>query len=284
MQPGGGRPAKPTAGKLDALTVGITADRRADDQAVMFAKLGATALLGRTISTSVLAESSTLRERSPALIAEPPDYLIADTGIGIRAWLEAAAEWGIREQLVDALRYSRIAARGPKASGALSSAGLKAWWRSPTEQLGELVEHLISDGLAGARIFFQLHGEDSAQVVGRLEEAGASVTTLPVYRWGPPQTPGPARELVRRCVEGSLDAITFTAGPQVDGLMAIAAQSASTSSLLEAVSEHRVVVGCIGPVCAEAAQRQGFGDLVVPGAWRLGSLVKAVADALTERR
>lgn len=250
----------------------------------MFRRLGATALLGPTISTTMLVESEALRERTLELVADPPDFFVADTGIGIRSWLEAAGEWGIRDALVEALRSTRIAARGPKAAGALSSAGLRAWWRSPSEQLGEVVEHLRAEGLPGKRIFFQLHGDDSAQVVSDLEKAGASVTTLPVYRWGPPKDPKPAQELVRRCLDGTLDAITFTAGPQVEGLLKIAGEYAPGTDLVKELRERRVVVGCIGPVCADTALRHGFDDLVVPEAWRLGSLVKAVAAALAQRR
>lgn len=30
-----------------------------------------------------------------ALVADPPDYLVVTTGLGMRMWLEAAATWGV---------------------------------------------------------------------------------------------------------------------------------------------------------------------------------------------
>ena len=262
----------------------MTAERRAGDQEVMFRRLGARVVVGSTISTSMTADSPEVRDITFEALREPPDFLIADTGIGLKAWFEAARGWGALDQLISALGSSRIAARGPKAAGALSSYGLKSWWKSPTERLDDLVDHLVAQDVRKARILFQLHGEDSEQVVERLRGAGAEVVTLQVYRWGPPVDSRPAQSLVERCVEGSIDALTFTARPQVGGLLQIADRVASASRLVEALHDHGVVVGCIGPVCAEAAVAHGFPTPVVPSAWRLGSMVRTVTEALAERR
>jgi uroporphyrinogen-III synthase len=262
----------PLAGRA----VGVTADRRGDDQVVMFERLGATVVLGPTLTTVKVPDPDLLRRRTAELIADPPDFLIADTGIGMRTWLEAADGWGQKQELVEAMGRARIAARGPKAAGALSSAGLAAWWRSPTEQLGDLVEHLIATGVDGRTVTFQLHGDDGAEVVSRLGSAGATVTTIPVYAWHPPADPAPARDLIERIRAGGIDAVTFTAGPQIRSLLTLAGPGAG--DLVGAL--NRLVVGCIGPVCAGVAQECGIGRPVVPAAWRLGSLVRVVTEAL----
>ncbi len=266
------------------MTVGVTADRRGEDQAVLFGRLGADVVLGPTITTVKIPDPDLLRSRTEQILAEPPDYVIANTGIGMRTWLAAAAEWGLQEGLTDALGRTRVAARGPKAAGALSSAGIPAWWRSPHEQLGELVDHLRTEGVAGKRVAFQLHGDDGAEVVARLEEAGAIVATVPVYVWQRPPDPAPAMRLIDRVCEGGVDAVTFTAGPQVRSMMELAAQAGRAEDLLRALNRDGVVVGCIGPVCASVATECGIGRMVVPENWRLGSLVKAVTEALSAAR
>lgn len=268
---------------LSGLRVGVTADRRGEDQAVMFGRLGAEVLIGPALATVRMPDPELLRQRTDALIAGRPDYVIANTGIGMRTWLAAAAEWGVAERLLGALATTRLVARGPKAAGALSSAGLRPWWRSPTEQLSDLLTHLEGEGLEGRTVAFQLHGDDGAEVVQRLTAAGATVVTLPVYTWGPPADPGPALTLIEQCCEGRVDAVTFTAGPQVRALLDLAAAAGRGPELVEALNHPRMVVGCIGPVCAAAATDAGVGRLVVPDNWRLGSLVKAVAAALEAR-
>src|SRR5258708_6634514 len=118
-------------------TVGITADRRAEEQALLFAKYGIDTVLGPTLGTVMMTDETALRAITDAVIAAPPDDLVANTGFGVRAWLAAADGWGVRADLLDALAQSRIVARGPKAAGAIRSAGLPLAWRAPSEQLSE---------------------------------------------------------------------------------------------------------------------------------------------------
>lgn len=247
---------------------------------MLFSRLGAEVVVGPTITTVKLPDPELLRRRTEELIADPPDFFIANTGIGIRTWLAAAGEWGLAEPLVAALGRTQVTARGPKAAGALSSAGVPAWWRSPDEQLDDVIRHLIAVGLHGRRVAFQLHGDDGSDFVRRLEAAGAEVSTLPVYSWRLPDDRSPALALIRRIVAGEVDAVTFTAGPQVHSMLEMASVGGRDRALLDALNSQRLVVGCIGPVCAAAARSAGVVDPVVPEHWRLGSLVKAVAGAL----
>ena len=266
---------------LKGRTVGVTADRRGEDQAVMFRRAGAEVILGPTIATLRIPDPELLRRRTEDLTADPPDYFIANTGMGMRTWMDAAEGWGLGDGVRAALRGAQLLSRGPKSTGALSSMGLTPAWRSPSEQLGEVVDHLRSAGISGKRVAFQLHGDDGSEVVGPLEDAGASVITVPVYVWRPPPDPEPALELIDRTCRGEVDAVTFTAGPQIRGMFELAARAGEEEKLLEAFNGRGVVVGCIGPVCARAAEEAGIERTVVPANWRLGSLVKAVAEALT---
>ena len=249
----------------------------------MFKRLGAEVLVGPTISTVKIPDPGALRDRTEEIVASPPDYFIANTGVGIRTWMAAAGDWGLDGDLKEALSRTKLLARGPKAAGALSSAGLSASWRAPNEQLGELVEHLRGEGLSGRTVAFQLHGDDGGEFVARLEAAGASVTTVPVYEWRPPADPSAALDLIGRVCAGQVDAVTFTAAPQIRSMLDLAASVGRDAELVQSLNRDAVVVGCIGPVCAAGAAECGIGDVVVPASWRLGSLVKAVAEAVSAR-
>lgn len=269
---------------LEGLTVAVTADRRREDQAVMFGRLGATVLSVPVLSTVKLPDPGLLRLRTEELVARPPDFLIANTGVGIRTWMACVAEWGLDARLRDALASTRIAARGPKAAGALTSAGLDTWWRSSSEHLGDVVNHLQSQGLEDRRVAFQLHGDDGSELVARLAMAGAEVVTLPVYQWAAPPDPEAVLGLVERCIAGTVHAVTFTAGPQVTALLDAAATGGRAEALLSAFNSGRPLAGCIGPVCASAAIAGGISEPVVPANWRLGSLVKTLTGELVRRR
>ncbi len=273
---------QPTNASLAGLTIGITADRRGDDQAVMFRRLGAEVVQGPTIQTLSVPDRDALTKLTQDIVAAPPDYLIANTGLGMRTWMAHAAEISMDEELREALAKGRIAARGPKAAGAVSMAGLTVWWRSPSEQLVDVVSHLLTEGIAGQRVAFQLHGNDSKEVTAELEQAGAEVIEIPVYRWATPEGGqlNRALNLIDMCCRGQIDAVTFTAGPQVRNMMELADASSQAEELRTALNT-RVLVGCIGPVCAGVAREEGIVHPVVPANWRLGSLVRAVASALT---
>lgn len=267
---------------LHGLTVGVTADRRGEDQAVLFRRLGAEVLVGPVLRTLSTAADGRLRTRTEALLADPPGFVIANTGFGMRSWFAFADGWGRRDELLGMLRASRVAARGPKAVGALRSAQVPVWWQAPNEQLATVVDHLVEHGVEGSRVALQLDGNDRPELVERLEAAGASVIELPLYRWDQPDDDR-AERLVRAIVAGGVQAVTFTSAPAVRNLVELADELDVGRELRAALNE-RVVVGCVGPVCAAAAHEEGLLHTVVPEHWRLGSLVKAVAAELTTRQ
>jgi uroporphyrinogen-III synthase len=270
------------SGEQRRATVGVTADRRADDQALMLERLGLRVIRGPALATELYPDGDALRATTVDLIAHPPDYVVADTGIGIRTWLSAAESWGLKAELLAALAQARIAARGPKAVGALRSAGLEVWWRAPSEQLAAVVDHPVALPLAGTRVAVQLHGEDEPATLGRLEGAGAEAVPVPVYQWNVPPD-GPALDLVRRTIAGEVDAITFTSAPAVRNLVGVARRAGVGGDFIDALNGG-VLVACVGPVCAEAARTEGIADPMFPEHWRLPSLVALVGDELGRRR
>jgi uroporphyrinogen-III synthase len=273
----------PSKEDLRGFTVGVTAERRAEDQALMLRRLGVDVVQAPTIRTLPVADAELLRARTVALIDDPPDYVVANTGLGIRTWLEAAAGWGLDIALRQALGQTRIVARGPKAAGAVQIARLEVWWRSPTEQLADVGERLVQEGLPGKRVAFQLHGDDRQMLTRRLVAAGARVTEIPVYRWSLPEDGQPAQRLIDLACRGELDAVTFTAGPAVRYLLEVADAEGRASELLAALNT-RVIAACIGPVCASVAEDEGIERPLTPPHWRLGSLVRTLGEALAGRR
>jgi uroporphyrinogen-III synthase len=212
--------------------------------------------------------------------------LIANTGLGIRSWFANTDTWGLGRALETALGPTRIYARGSKASGAIHSAGLEVVARARTEQMSEVVDLVLGDLRAGDRVVVQLDGGGPSDEVARLRESGADVGMLPIYRWTLPDDPEPAIRLAESVIAGRVQAVTFTAGPALRNWLAIAADVAVEDDLRLALTDGRVVVGCVGPVCTEVAAREGLHSthLVQPDAFRLGPLVRAVTERLEERR
>jgi uroporphyrinogen-III synthase len=268
---------------LEGYVVGITADRRWSEQAELLKRRGADVLHGPTISTLYLADDEALRAATVSLIEAPPAYLVATTGIGIRAWLEAAHTWALGGALTAALGQAKVVARGPKAAGAVQSGGLEVWQRSPSERLPEILDLLRAEPLAGRRVAVQEYGTESPELTGALIEAGAEVVSVPVYRWRLPDDDLAARRLVEAACSGRLDAVTFTSAPAVHNLFLIADRMEAAGALRQAFNDG-VVAGCVGPVCGGAARDAGIEAPLQPEVGRLGLLVRALSDHLEHRR
>ena len=108
--------------------------------------------------------------------------------------------------------------RGPKATGALRTAGLREEWSPASESSEEVLAHLTADDLDGKRVAVQLHGvtDDWNPVPGfpgTLAERGATVVAVPVYRWEPPADLAELDGLVEKIARDGVDAVTFTSAP-----------------------------------------------------------------------
>jgi uroporphyrinogen-III synthase len=191
---------------LEGFTVGITADRRRDEQAELLKRHGVTVVHAPCIRTLALGAEDGMRAATEGIIADPVDFVVANTAIGIRGWLASAAAWGLEGDLIDALGRARILARGPKAAGTLRTAGLDVWWQAPTEQLTDVQAELLRQPLAGRRVAVQHHGDDNESITAAVSDAGGTAIGVPVYRWTEPEDREPALRLVsdvgigrRRC-------------------------------------------------------------------------------------
>jgi uroporphyrinogen-III synthase len=129
----------------------------------------------------------------------------------------------------------------------------------------------------------QEYGMKSPEVTAALVGAGATVVSVPVYRWRLPDDPAPARRLVHATCQGRVDAVTFTSAPAVHNLFAIT-ENQDEADQLRAAFNGPVVAACVGPVCAGGAREEGIEAPLAPDVGRLGLLVRALADELSRRR
>nr|WP_026416556.1 uroporphyrinogen-III synthase [Actinomadura oligospora] len=267
---------------LAGFAVGVTAARRHEELAVLLQRRGARVVHAPAIRLVPLADDAELLAATRECLAAPLDYAVVTTGIGFRAWLEAADGWGMREPLVSRLGGADVVARGPKALGAMRSEGLTERWSPESESCAEVLAYLLGKDLAGARIAVQLYGERLEDLTEPLRAAGAEVIEVPVYRWARAEDATPLRRLVGQAVAGTVDAITFTSAPAVAATLAVAAADGLEEPLLEALREG-VVAACVGPVTAGPLTGRGV-PTVQPERARIGALVRALAADLPRRR
>jgi uroporphyrinogen-III synthase len=264
---------------LAGFTVGITADRRWEEQAELLQRRSCAVLHGPTIRTLPVGPDEELFEVTERLLVRRPDYVVANTGIGMRAWIAAAESWGLGEPLLSMFNDSQVFARGPKASAAMHQAGVNVTAKAGSERLDELIGMLIEADVRGRTVAFQRHGDESPDAMAQLRAAGATVIEVPVYRWILPVDLEPALGLVEAIVSGSVQAVTFTSAPAVRNLFLIAEENGLAKSVRAALN-GKVLPMTVGPVCAAAAVESGISNPLVPDRFRIGPMIRTLTEAL----
>ncbi|QAY70999.1 uroporphyrinogen-III synthase [Xylanimonas protaetiae] len=266
---------RPLAPVMAGATVLITADRRSGELAAALERRGARVRHAPALSMVPHVDDETLVAATRTLLAHPPDVLVATTGVGFRAWIEAADAHGLADQLATALAGTRLVARGPKARGAIQAAGLQADWVAESETSAEVAEWLLSEGVAGLHVAVQQHGAGADGLDVVLEKAGARVTNLVVYRWGPAPDPAVVAESARAAAAGDVDAVVFTSAPGAEAWLTAAEEAGYGPQVIERFLAGDLVAAAVGPVTARPLVQRGITP-VQPERGRLGALVRAL--------
>ncbi len=275
--------AQPKPAPLAGYRIAVTSARRAEELCALLSRQGAEVCSAPAITMIALPDDDELHSHTEALIAEPPDILVAHTGIGFRGWLAAAEGWGLANRLTAALSSARIVSRGPKATGALRAAGLHEEWSPESESSHEVLEYLLDSGVSGLRVAVQLHGAADAwdpfpEFLGGLRAAGADVVPIRVYRWKPTALGGDFDQLVTSIARRQFDAVTFTSAPAAAAVLERSRQLDIEDEVLEALRTD-VHAMCVGPVTSKPLIRKGV-PTSAPERMRLGALARHIAEEL----
>jgi uroporphyrinogen-III synthase len=275
--------SEPDWAPLTGFRVAVTSARRAEELSALLRRRGATVTSAAAIAMVPLPDDEELRANTGALIDNPPDIVVATTGIGLRGWIAAADGWGVAGELTRALEKARIVSRGPKATGALRAAGLPEEWSPESESSREVLRYLLEGGIQGQRIAVQLHGatddwDPFPEFLDELRMAGADVVPIRVYRWRPAPRNGEFDQLVAGIADEKFDAVSFTSAPAVASVLMRAGEMGLADRVLAAMRTN-VHAMCVGPVTARPLVRLGV-PTSAPERMRLGALARHITDEL----
>ncbi|MEC8953687.1 MAG: uroporphyrinogen-III synthase [Actinomycetota bacterium] len=267
---------------LEGWRVGVTADRRVDQQVEALWRRGADVVRGCTMRTVDLSDDPRLREVSRSLVNEPPDAVVLQTGMGLNMWLEAMDGTDVGADLRSTLQTTEVLARGPKAVSAARRADLVVAWSAPDELFSQIVDHVATTG-GRRRIALQVDGTDEESLAAPLATSCGEIVVVPVYRWALPHDTRPAETLVDLVCDGEVDAVTFTTRQAAVHLVDVAEAQGRRQDLVDALDGTRVVPVSVGPVCSEAMRTLGMTGVVEPDRARLVAMLDALAEVATTR-
>lgn len=275
--------AGPSIGPLAGYRVGITSARKVEELRGLLERRGADVEWAPALSIEPnRIDEPRLRAATREVLARPVDMLVATTGIGVRAWFDAAETWGMLDDLLAVLGAAETIARGPKTVGALRRRGVRELWSPESECFEDVLAHLRGRSLEGLRIVVQEHGQSLSVVANALRMRGADVTVVTVYRVEGAEDPAPMFRMVDLIADRSLDAVTFTSAPAVAAVMDVAAAYGRRDDVIAAFQAD-VLATCVGPVTAAPFEMWGV-PTIRPDRSRLAAMVNALEVELPNRR
>ena len=266
--------SKPT---LQGLRVVSFESRRAKEMAELVRRYGGEPIVAPSMREIPLSENRAALDLLPQLEAGKFDLLILMTGVGTRTLNEALRTQFPQERITAALRRTTLVARGPKPVAALKELGLEPAFTAPEPNTWrELLATLSSQvELRGKRIAVQEYGIPNPQLVTALESLGATVASVPIYRWALPEDLAPLRAAIQKILRAEADVALFTNGAQAEHLFKVAGEDKLDEGLR--IGLKKIVVASVGPVCTEVLEQFGLKPDLEPAHSKMGSLIAEVA-------
>jgi uroporphyrinogen-III synthase len=268
---------------FNGLRVLALESRRAKEIGSLIETYGGVATVAPSLREVPLESNPEALQFADALLAGSFDIVILLTGVGTRALLEVVQTKHPSDAFIAALRRTKVVARGPKPLSVLREWQVPVWVAAPEPNTWrELLAALDStgDSLRGKRVAVQEYGAANPDLLAGLDERGAVVTRVPVYRWALPEDLEPLRAAVRAVAAGNLDVAIFTTATQLVHLLKVAAtmnQEAEARAGLK-----RLIVTSIGPTTSEELRQEGIQIDLEASHPKMGFLVREAAERSAE--
>jgi uroporphyrinogen-III synthase len=261
---------------LDGRTIALLESRRGAELDALVRHAGGTPI--RAVSVQEIERPADVARLAEGLEEGRFDVVVFLTGAGVNALLNHAEGRGMLDAAVAALRRCTVACRGPKPLVTLKRHGITPHITTPKPHTSdELLEALARSNLDRRRVALVHYGERNPSLSAALRGKGAHVSDICAYEWALPDDLEPLVVLMDRVINGQVDALLVTSQVQYRNLCEVA-ERVNRDRLLNLALQTDVVVGAIGPVCADAIRRTGVVPDVMPASPNLPSLVRALGD------
>jgi uroporphyrinogen-III synthase len=204
------------------------------------------------------------------------DMVICMTGAGLAFLRDLVAPHASVSRLGAALSRVTLVSRGPKPLPVLRDLGARAQIVVPEPNTWREIVHAVA-GRPERRIAVQEYGRPNLEMNAALEQLGASVTPIVLYRWELPADVMPLETAARGLAKRQFDAILFTSSIQLDHLMSIARDLGLQPDVFTALREYTAIAS-VGPVMTAALETAGLPVEIVPAHPKMGALVKAASE------
>ncbi|HKC86303.1 MAG TPA: uroporphyrinogen-III synthase [Blastocatellia bacterium] len=208
-------------------------------------------------------------------------YIIFQTGVGAATLLDEAEKLNRRDELIEALKRTQIAARGPKPTAVLARCGLRPAVRAREPfTTNDLIDAMRPFDLGDKNVALLHYGEPNLSLAESLTSRGARLRELLLYEWRLPADTTRLTQLIDDLIDHQYTAIAFTSQIQARHIFRLAAEAGKEDQLRAALND--TLVASIGPTCTAALSNLGVEPRVEPERPKMGPLISAVAQRLRQ--
>jgi uroporphyrinogen-III synthase len=225
-----------------------------------------------------LSDNTAVLEFGKRLLAGYFEMVVLLTGVGTKSMIEILQTSYPLDFVKAALARTTVLARGPKPVAALKELGLTPSITVPEPNTWRDILQVLDErgSLIEVRIAVQEYGVSNPDLLAALQQRGAEVTQVPIYKWALPENIAPLREVLGAIIAGQIDVLLITNAAQIDHVMQLLEQEGKTTQFKEACK--KMVVASIGPTASERLRHYDLPIDFEPSHPKMGVLVKETSE------
>ena len=251
--------------------------RRAQEIEGMIRRLGGDAFVAPSVQERALEDHADAIRFVENLEAGEFDLVVCMTGAGLSFLREVVAVHMPVDRLAAALRRVTIVCRGPKPVPLLREMNVPVHVVVPEPNTWKEIVDAVA-GRSERRIALQEYGRPNPEMNRALENLGARVTPVAIYRWELPSDIEPLREAARRLAARAFDVVLFTSSVQLDHLYEVSRALGLEEQVADTL-RWDAAIASVGPIMTAALEAYGLPADIIPNHPKMGSLVKAAAES-----
>ena len=263
---------------FNGLTVAAFESRMAAEMTRLIERHGGKPLVAPALREIPLEDNSVALRFGEQLLTEGLDVLVLLTGAGTTTLFEILHSRHAKDTIKSALKETVLIARGPKPVAALKALGFQPTLTVPepntwVDVVSTLDAHRPVNRL---RVAVQEYGLPNRDLVEALKQRGATVVSVPVYRWALPGNTAPLKQSIRQILDGQVQVMLVTNAAQIDHVMLVVEQEGKTEEFKTIC--RKLVIASIGPTASERIRSHGLSVDFEPSHGKMGILVKETSE------
>jgi uroporphyrinogen-III synthase len=265
---------------FNGLTVAAFESRMAAEITRLIERHGGNPLVTPALREIPLDDNSAALKFGVKLTTERVDLLILLTGVGTTALFDLLKTRFPWSSIAAALKQTALVARGPKPVAALKAFGLQPTLTVPEPNTWIEVVSTLDEyrPVKGLRVAVQEYGTSNPDLLEALQQRGAEVFQVPIYRWALPENLEPLRQALDEVIAGKVPVLLITNAAQVDHVMEVLGKDGKLEPFRAALK--KMVVASIGPTASERLRHYEWPIDLEPSHPKMGILVKETSEQI----